>query len=118
MAGGTIAVESGLENCPHLTLRQDHSDEIDKFIEIHRSDIHKYTTMKKMAEYKAMHTRTMEILALYLHRKQLEVARQHMHLARGVSGSDLLKALNAFQHASDHIHGGLQTENMQRVKIG
>ena len=80
---------------------------IDKFCAISRNDVHTYDTLEKLKAFKDIHMECMLILSLYLHEENHnEVARQHIAMAKSISGGDHGKALSAFKHASKHFGSG------------
>ena len=87
-----------------LCMLPEHAKIIDGYCAISRSDVHQMVTLDSILEFKAKHTKTMELLSLYLHEENHdEVARQHLHLAKSISGGDHSAALSAFNHVSKHF---------------
>lgn len=100
-----VQIDSGYRHLSKsLTLRQEDAAIVDKFVQLERNDIHEMDTVEKIVEFKNLHMETIRVLSLYLHEENShEVARQHLHLARSVSGGDHAIALTAFKHASSHF---------------
>jgi hypothetical protein len=100
-----IVILSGYDTLStSLCMLPEHAKIIDGYCAISRSDVHQMVTLDSILEFKAKHTKTMELLSLYLHEENHdEVARQHLHLAKSISGGDHSAALSAFNHVSKHF---------------
>jgi hypothetical protein len=98
-------VESGYERlCRTLNMLPPHAAIIDDYIAVERDDVHQFNSLEKLAEFKTIHHRATEILALYLHSEnESQLARQHLYLASSVASGDNKIALSAFRQASAHL---------------
>jgi hypothetical protein len=100
-----IVILSGYANLSKsLRMIPEHAEIIDGYCAISRSDIHQMNNLDAILKFKQKHGKAMELLSLYLHEENHdEVARQHMHMAKSISGGDHHVALAAFKHASAHF---------------
>ena len=107
-----VQIDSGFSHLSKsLTMRPEDAAIVDKFIHLERNDIHQMDTIEKIKQFKQLHLECIQVLSLYLHEENShEVARQHLHLARSVSGGDHAITLTAFKHASSHF-GADDVEN-------
>ena len=71
----------------NLCMMPDHAKVIDEYCSYSRSDVHSMKTFASVTNSRI--TQCFEILSLYLHEENHdEVARQHLHMAKTVSGGD------------------------------